>query len=149
MVDLFSPQFRMFDLTPNPIDGRGFRETPRAIEDIPDCGISEGDWVVHAYSAQKRHLKRIRVPFTQLPRTKYQALLDGFNSLQLVARFSPHRTLRRNLKNSMAQRGKQPGPVVIVRPLWSGVSEPIHAASAEAAIFELIRPVGCRMPKEV
>jgi hypothetical protein len=46
-------------------------------------------------------------------------------------------------------RRQENTPLLIIRPLVSPVSQPISAASDDAAIFELLAQVGCGLPKGV
>lgn len=114
--------------------------------------IRLGDFVVELRNgAAKWPIRPFRVTPVRVPRGDYLALAEATDALLPVwwGSRSPTPAFISYLRNRITKRGRDDtSPIVVVRPLRSGVSEAIEATNDDAAIFELLSRVGGLMPKE-
>jgi hypothetical protein len=124
---------------------------------IPGTPVRAGDFLTFSTGHSQRTDPDVngavvlRVPRAQLPTVE-----EHFDALRVLhVQFNPeyssaHARLR-EMRTYLARRPNprwkdSTSPLVIVRPLVAPVSEPIHATSDDAALFELLCQVGGRMP---
>lgn len=132
-----------------------------ADQTVPGTPIRAGDYLLLRWGGHERRRPNNLAPALPVPRAHLAAadaaMEDG--SLRVIA-VHKHAVWRDSDAEVIAQcRAKltkpqranwsdATSPLVIVRPLVAPVSEPIHATSDDAALFELLHQVGGRMPQE-
>jgi hypothetical protein len=123
--------------------------------DVPGAGLRAGDLILPPEEdALTLYCDLPAVPGRAwtLPREAHSPLRDAHRSRGVLRSLTPwwHGYLMRKVED--ARQWGRGGPrwtprLRVWRALNSGVSEPVRASSDDAAIFELLSSVGCRMPE--
>jgi hypothetical protein len=135
---------------------RGHWAALLAHRDVAGTPIRRGDIVLHlSEEPGNPHPPGLRGFFERVPRTCLAAVADALDTDTLevleLAQFAAWEhsvsELAASLRVTQQARWKDAtSPLLIVRPRRSLVSEPVNAASDDAALFELLASVGGRMP---
>lgn len=129
------------------VDGRP--SMAMVMEDIPAVGIRKGDALVYVADADARPTMRGHVRWLDMD--DYQAIRDALSPSTLV--MIPGGPMYRTVESFLADK-KRWGQrlrvwhsrLAVLRSHRESVSEPIHATTDDAALFELLHQVGGRMP---
>jgi hypothetical protein len=123
-----------------------------ALKAINGTPIRRGDFVLRTSGRlDKKGRAAIKGRVIHVPRGSFADLEGQLEKLQFLEGGSDLDDLARYLSRARHPQCKgkdSTSPILIVRPLRSGVSEPIKASSDDAALFELVQSTGCQMPKK-
>lgn len=139
-----------------------------ATDEIAEAGIREGDvlLLIHMDRITRAQRRAVRGTMVRVPRAAYVALIEAQDRLVYaddswsdswsgLPEFNPREEFFKRLASihkrwiSLGRKAEDAtSKLLILRPLVEPVSQPLEAPTDDAAIFELLAEVGCRMPDE-